>query len=176
MVENLITWCIESSVKFAYSIYCLMSSAKNVAWQYSILYCIKNWINFTDHNQRVCTSREEMGGGWGFFIQIEPNWPLPYSTVPVPLLRDARPAGWVTCYSICASTMPRAQNMTGKGSLLLWRRFTFPIFQYHCWGMLGWRAGSTVSVYAQVQCREPKTGQQKVQSSRKTKYFAYLGI
>ena len=31
------------------------------------------------------------------------------------------------------------------------------------WGMLGWRAGSTVSVYAQVQCREPKTGQQKVQ-------------
>ena len=31
------------------------------------------------------------------------------------------------------------------------------------WGMLGRRAGSTVSVYAQVQCREPKTGQQKVQ-------------
>ena len=24
--------------------------------------------------QRVCTSREEMGGGWGpFFTQIEPN-------------------------------------------------------------------------------------------------------
>ena len=29
--------------------------------------------------------------------------------------------------------------------------------------MLGRRAGSTVSVYAQVHCREPKTGQQKVQ-------------
>ena len=29
--------------------------------------------------------------------------------------------------------------------------------------MLGQRAGSTVSVYAQVQCPEPKTGQQKVQ-------------
>ena len=26
------------------------------------------------------------------FNQIEPNWPLPYSTVPVPLLRDA--TGW----------------------------------------------------------------------------------
>ena len=23
------------------------------------------------------------GGGWCFFTQIEPNWPLPYSTVPV---------------------------------------------------------------------------------------------
>ena len=29
--------------------------------------------------------------------------------------------------------------------------------------MLGQRAGSTVSVYAQVQCQEHKTGQQKVQ-------------
>ena len=35
-----------------------------------------------------------------------------YSTVPVQLLRDARPAGWVNSFSICASTMPRAQNMT----------------------------------------------------------------
>ena len=36
---------------------------------------------------------------------------------------------------------------------------------YPCrtWGMLGWRAGSNVSVYAQVQCQEPKTRQQKVQ-------------
>ena len=24
-------------------------------------------------DQRVCTSREEMGGGWGFSTQIEPN-------------------------------------------------------------------------------------------------------
>ena len=58
------------------------------------------------------------GGGWRFFSQIEPNWPLLYSTVPVPRLRDARPAGWVTCCSICASTMPRAQNWTAKGSTL----------------------------------------------------------
>ena len=36
------------------------------------------------------------GEGGCFFTQIEPNWPLPYSTVPVPWLRDARLAGWVT--------------------------------------------------------------------------------
>ena len=41
--------------------------------------------------------------------------------------------------------------------------------------MLGRRAGSTVSVYAQVQCREPKTGQQKVQFNVKTKYIDDLG-
>ena len=73
-------------------------------------------------------------GKWGgrrVFCQAEPNFPLPYSTVPVPQLSDARPAGWVICYS---------------------------------------------TVYARVQCREPKTGQQKVQLSRKTKYFAHLGI
>ena len=44
------------------------------------------------------------------FSLIEPNWPLPYITVPVPLLRDARPAGWVSCFSLCASTMPRAKQ------------------------------------------------------------------
>ena len=74
-----------------------------------------------------CTSREEMWGGWCFFNQIEPNWPLPYSTVPVPLLRDARPAGWVNYCSICASTMPRAQNRAEKGSILLWRRLALAI-------------------------------------------------
>ena len=36
----------------------------------------------------------------------------------VPLLRDARPAGWVNCFSICASAMPRAKNRTEKGSIL----------------------------------------------------------
>ena len=60
--------------------------------------------------------------------QIEPNWPLPYSTVPVPWLRHARQAGWATYCSICASTLPRAQNRAGKGSIILWRRFTFPLF------------------------------------------------
>ena len=57
-------------------------------------------------------------GGRLFFSQIEPNWPLPYSTVPVPLFRDARPAGWVNCFSICASTMQRAQNRAAKDSIL----------------------------------------------------------
>ena len=40
------------------------------------------------------------------------------STVPVPRLRDASPAGWVKCFSICACTMPRDQNRTAKGSIL----------------------------------------------------------
>ena len=35
--------------------------------------------------------------------------------------------------------------------------------QYHGWGMPGCRAGSPFAVYAWVQCREPKTGQKKVQ-------------
>ena len=41
-------------------------------------------------------------GGRHFFHQIEPNWPLPYSysTVPVPQLRDARSAGWVTYIAV----------------------------------------------------------------------------
>ena len=34
---------------------------------------------------------------------------------------------------------------------------------YHCWGMPGQRDGSPFAVYAQMQCREPKTGQEKVQ-------------
>ena len=66
--------------------------------------------------------------------------------MPVPWLREVRPAGWVTYCSICASTMQRAQNRTGKGSILLWRRFTFPIFllfiyalyilQQHCFNKI----------------------------------------
>ena len=35
--------------------------------------------------------------------------------------------------------------------------------QYQDWGMPGLRAGSPIAVYTQVQCQEPKTGQQKVQ-------------
>ena len=63
--------------------------------------------------------KRKRGGGWCFFTQIEPNWPLPYSTVPVQWLRDARPTGWVTYCSICMrETMPRAQNRAGKGSIL----------------------------------------------------------
>ena len=78
-------------------------------------------------HHRVSTAREEKGWGRCFFCQIEPNWPLPYSTVPVPWLRDARLCR-LLLYSICANTMPRVQNRAGKGSSLLQRRFTFPIF------------------------------------------------
>ena len=50
--------------------------------------------------------------------------------------------------------------------------------RYRGGGMPDRRVGSPVTVYAQVrvQCREPKTGQQKVQFSNKTKHFACLGI
>ena len=41
----------------------------------------------------------------------------------------------------------------------------------------GWRAGGQGQVLAStVQCREPKTGQHKVQLSSKTKHFAHLGM
>ena len=42
--------------------------------------------------------------------------------------------------------------------------------------MSGWQAGSTVSVYARVQSREPETGQQKVQVSKKTKYLLFQSV
>ena len=43
--------------------------------------------------------------------------------------------------------------------------------------MPGQWAGSPVAVYARVQCREPKTGQQKVQlPSEDETQFARLGI
>ena len=76
---------------------------------------------------RISTARKETGWGRHFFYQIEPNWPM-LSTVPVTRLWEARPAGWVNNCSICASTMPRAPNRAGKGSIILWRRFTFHIF------------------------------------------------
>ena len=39
---------------------------------------------------------------------------------------------------ICASTMPRAQNRAEKGSILLWRRLTFPIFLLFIYGLRIW--------------------------------------
>ena len=75
----------------------------------------------------MSTSRKVKGEGRHFFYQIEPNWPLAYITVTVPQLWD-RPTCWVTYCSICASTMPRPKTGQGKGSILLWRRFTLPIF------------------------------------------------
>ena len=61
-------------------------------------------------------------------LSIEPNSPLPYSTLPVPMLKDARPAGWVNCVSICASTMPRAQKQGSKRFNSQGRRNTLPIW------------------------------------------------
>ena len=90
-------------------------------------------VLYTAHSvqHRISTTRMEMAGSRLVFSLIEPNWPLPYSTVPVLGLRDARPAGWVTFFSICASTMPRAQNRAAKGSIILWRRLTLPIWVYN---------------------------------------------
>ena len=68
---------------------------------------------------RISTARMEMVDSQLVFSIIEPNCSLPYSTVPELGLRDARPAGWVTYCSICASTMPRAQNRAAKGSIIL---------------------------------------------------------
>ena len=72
-----------------------------------------------------------MAGSRLVFSLIEPNWPLPNSTVPVLGLSDARLASWVTYCSICASTMPRAQNRAAKGSIILWRRLALPIWVYN---------------------------------------------
>ena len=57
----------------------------------------------------------------------------PFSTMPVPRLRVARPAGWITCYSICASTMPRAWR-TAKGSTHMTKHFAHLgiLFIYEC--------------------------------------------
>ena len=54
-----------------------------------------------------------------------------YSTVLVPRLMDARPAGWVTYCSICASTMPRGQNRAGKGSILYYKDDPLSLSSYY---------------------------------------------
>ena len=87
-------------------------------------------------SHRVSTAREEKRvGGQRFFCQIEPNWPLPHSTVPVPQLREAMPAGWVTYCSICASTMPRAQGRKRFNCIVKTIHFSYlPII--YLWGTL----------------------------------------
>ena len=80
------------------------------------------WVEKRVHGpySRIRTARKVMGWSWHFFHQIGPNWPLPYSIMPVPRLRDARPAGWAPFCSTCPSTMPRAQNRAGKGSITVY--------------------------------------------------------
>ena len=79
---------------------------------------------------RINTASKEKGWGRHFFHQIEPNWPLPYNTVPVPRLGDTRLAGWVTFCSIFTSIMPRAQNRAGRGSIILWKHSLSLSFYY----------------------------------------------
>ena len=69
------------------------------------------------HN-RISTARKEKGWGWLFFPQIELNWPLPYSTLPVSQLRDARPVGWVT---LCSTVFARVQYQEPKTGQQNWR-------------------------------------------------------
>ena len=96
------------------------------------------------------TARWEKGGGRHFFHQVEPNWPLPYSTVQVPQLRDARQAGWVTFCSICASTMPRALNRTAKGSTLMEDETLYPSgYIIYLWFSVWW--GKCVPVFEEKE-------------------------
>ena len=71
-----------------------------------------------------------MGKGRGATLLLS-NCTQLSNTVSYVQLRDARPAGWVTYCSICTNTMPRAQNRSEKGSILLQRRFTLPILLYY---------------------------------------------
>ena len=130
------------------------SGLKNVqAW---------NWVLGEKIKQRrnihitldVSTSRKVKGWGRHYFHQMEPNWPMLYSTMPVPPLRDARLGCWVIYCSICASTMPRAQNGAGKGSILLWRPFTFPIFLLFIYEMvvLTSKEASDLPIFAWKKC------------------------
>ena len=83
-------------------------------------------------------------------------------------------------YKNSLSPLPRLQRVcmyvlyilrgNGRRVGLLYSNWTYIIdpcrtvpCQYHCWGMPGRQAGSPIAVYARVQCREPKTGQKKVQ-------------
>ena len=95
---------------------------------------IRQLFTFT-FTQRVCTLYNctvHLEGKWeGGDSSSMSNWTQLTSavqSVTVRPLRDARPAGWVTSFCICVSTMPWAQNRTRKGSILLWRQLTFPIF------------------------------------------------
>ena len=86
-----------------------------------------------DH--RISTARMVKGGGRHFFHQIKPIWPLPFCTMPVPRLRDARPAGWVTWLQYMREYNVETQNRAGIGSIILWRRFTLPIFLLFIYGL-----------------------------------------
>ena len=92
------------------------SVAKPVSSIYTL--CTVQCTQFTLYSKEYVHIDRKWGGGRCFFTQIEPKWPLLYSTVPVPWLKDARLAGWVTYCSICASIMLRAKNRGEKGSIL----------------------------------------------------------
>ena len=69
---------------------------------------------------KISTARKEQVRGRHFFPQIEPNWPLRYSTVPGCQVGGCQILHYMREYN--------AESPKGKGSFLLWRRFTLPIF------------------------------------------------
>ena len=98
----------------------------------------KNRICFIDMSMpycRISTARKVKGWGRHFFHQIEPNWPLPYSTMPVPQLRDAKAGGLGHLLQYFREYNAKTQNRAGKGSILMWRRFTL----IYLWSMHGQR-------------------------------------
>ena len=94
----------------------------------------KTWVLFTTSNVPLLFNwrlflvgikdyehlERKRGGGWCFFTQVEPYWPMLYTV------------------QYRASTMVEGCQTGGLGHLLQ-------------------------NIYARVQCREPKTGQKKVQ-------------
>ena len=129
-----------------------------------ILYSLKGWskrdisfkVNFTIFNStpsvhnahhRISTARKIKGGGRHFFHRIEPNWPMPYSTVPVPRQAVSPIAVHTYMHEYNAET----QNVAGKGSILLWRRFTLPIFLLFIY-MVQYKCIFIVSIF-RYQCR-----------------------
>ena len=106
---------------------------ENESFSKTILACLVfiRGIDGLDH--RISIQQEGKRGGRGlFFLQIEPNWPLSY-------LRDAEPADWVICFSICTlykyidespkqgsrrfNSIVKTTYMADLGIVYLWVRF-----------------------------------------------------
>ena len=70
------------------------------------------------------------------------------------------------CQRVCTRTSKGEMGGGDSSSMSNWTELTPAVYnpcEYDGWGMPGQRAGSPVSVYVRVHCREPKTGQQMVQ-------------
>ena len=128
-LHPILSWVCRSIERESKGAWTLNKAKKEINTLY--MHCYTQIIRLAsdDKSHRISTARKVKAGSRLVFSLIEPKWPLPYCTVPVPLLRDARPAGGVTFCSICVSTMPRDQNRAAKGSIVLWRRLTLPIWE-----------------------------------------------